>query len=676
VTSVRRVGGASRLAVAGTAVLAAALVATSAATTVGASAGERPPPKPPGGDRGTTERLALAAGLQVGAKHRNRPQVTVKGRRYAAPNPYLADLPGNVPVDWSYWHRRLRTLGERRSAHRLAQRGVLARQVPTPVVYSEQEPADRLGRNDTQATSEHLTDVGLGRPSQAAQVSGTLFRPGDGVTGHRGTREDQGSIRQATHSGVGYPHQRVVVRSRIGDGPHGSRRDGTGDFDFYAVRGRAGRTLTATTRGSNLDTVLALYDGRGHLLAANDDAGDSYWSSLTYPVTTTGNYYVMVAGYSDSGPVPASPFRSGSGSGAGDEGVYQLAITSQRLDQDQYGVYLHSGDVLAGTLTGRATDVAVNRVDGRRMVDSQVDLSSSYPLQSPLPGGGSTFAYVAEEPGWYSVEVSKGTGAYRLLLETYPPGTTRGADHVQTIFLDFDGERVNTAVFGGPGVSTLSPMSRFLGRWGLTAADENAVIDSTVASVKENLQQTLVDEGLNHQLDVRVLNSRDDPDPTGDPDVSRVIIGGTVAESGVPTIGIASSIDPGNYAHEDTALVLLDDVSSDASVPWSFNHYLRPSSDRVAFVGRTLGTLAAHEAGHFIGSFHTDNSDKVANLMDAGGANFALMYGVGPDRVGGTADDRDVDFGEDAYSPDEGFAGLEDTLNNSAWAFLPDTTTP
>ncbi|MEJ7707151.1 MAG: hypothetical protein WKF82_07630 [Nocardioidaceae bacterium] len=56
--------------------------------------------------------------------------------------------------------------------------------------------------------------------------------------------------------------------------------------------------------------------------------------------------------------------------------------------------------------------------------------------------------------------------------------------------------------------------------------------------------------------------------------------------------------------------------------------------------------------------------------MDQGG-NFAKMFGVGPDRVGGTDDDRDVDFGEDHLNPEGGFTGMEDTLNNTAWAFRP-----
>ncbi len=53
--------------------------------------------------------------------------------------------------------------------------------------------------------------------------------------------------------------------------------------------------------------------------------------------------------------------------------------------------------------------------------------------------------------------------------------------------------------------------------------------------------------------------------------------------------------------------------------------------------------------------------------MDQGG-NFPLLYGVGPDGVGGTRDDWDVDFGEDRFVPDEGFTGLENTLSRTALA--------
>jgi hypothetical protein len=59
--------------------------------------------------------------------------------------------------------------------------------------------------------------------------------------------------------------------------------------------------------------------------------------------------------------------------------------------------------------------------------------------------------------------------------------------------------------------------------------------------------------------------------------------------------------------------------------------------------------------------------------MDSGGTRFNRFFGVGRDGVGGTSDDVDVQFGKDSLDPDEGFTGVENTLNNTAWAFLTGT---
>ena len=149
----------------------------------------------------------------------------------------------------------------------------------------------------------------------------------------------------------------------------------------------------------------------------------------------------------------------------------------------------------------------------------------------------------------------------------------------------------------------------------------------------------------------------------GQRNVSRVIVGGTITESGIPTIGIAQSIDPGNFGTEETALVLLD-VLSDPSVEFgdpSLNTYLRRPATGSPSSGEAIGNIVAHEAGHFFGDCHVDQFNDNANLMDQGG-DWPLTVGVGPDGVGGTDDDIDVDFGEDVLNPNEGFVGFEDTL--------------
>ena len=139
--------------------------------------------------------------------------------------------------------------------------------------------------------------------------------------------------------------------------------------------------------------------------------------------------------------------------------------------------------------------------------------------------------------------------------------------------------------------------------------------------MRENVEQDMLDSGLNANFRVRILNSRDHADPFGKPNVSRVIVGGTIAESGIPTIGIAQTIDPGNFGTEETALVLLDILSNPPTEPDGpeLSNYITPASDRLGFIGRAVGNVVAHEAGHFFGDWHVDQFNDVANLMDQGG---------------------------------------------------------
>jgi hypothetical protein len=261
--------------------------------------------------------------------------------------------------------------------------------------------------------------------------------------------------------------------------------------------------------------------------------------------------------------------------------------------------------------------------------------------------------------------------SYDTVVEAYRPGSeVDQAARVQTVFLDFDGARVNTGIWGGPGVRELSPFSTFLGKWGLTRAQEATVIDKITATVRENIRRDLIEKGLNDDVAVQVTNSKDNPDLFGKPNVSRVIVGGTIDQSGISTIGIAQYIDPGNFGHQDEAIVLLDVLSAPAGPASSLNTYLDASSDRIAFVTAAVANVTAHEVGHTIGNYHTDNADEIHNMMDSGGANFGQnLYGVGPDNVGGTADDENIEFQTDTYAPVEGFTGLEDTENVTSWAF-------
>lgn len=348
-----------------------------------------------------------------------------------------------------------------------------------------------------------------------------------------------------------------------------------------------------------------------------------------------------------------------------------LSPTAETADVDIYRFDLRAGDIFAAKVTGAGHRLTIFDPAGVQMQGSAQDFSSLYPDSSPLPRGGNAVAdHVATVGGTHYLAVAEGSGDYEVGVEAYRPPLERELVP-QTVFLDFDGATVDMAKFEiepNPGIRTLSPFSTFLSQWGLTAADEPAVIRQVVRTVRENLAEDVAANGNNPNTRLVVLNSMDHPDLFDRRNVSRVVIGGTTEEAGFATVGISESIDPGNFAQEETALVLQDFLAQPAGPSVSLNTYLTPESNRTAFIGRAIGNVVAHEIGHYVGSWHTDNTNATVNLMDAGGGPFVpAFFGVGPDGVGGSADDTDTDLTVDVFRPLEEFTGIEDSLNRTAF---------
>jgi hypothetical protein len=183
--------------------------------------------------------------------------------------------------------------------------------------------------------------------------------------------------------------------------------------------------------------------------------------------------------------------------------------------------------------------------------------------------------------------------------------------------------------------------------------------------------------GLPGDFDIEIRNSRDHSDPWGAPYASRIIVGGTIEQLGFQVLGIAESIDVGDFDSEETAFVLLDLMSARPGDPlfgaFSLNGIPRdPSADMIELIGEAVGNIVAHEAGHILGNWHTDQFDLLLNVQDQGG-NLPGKIGLGPDGIFGTADDIDVDFGPDFYVPNEGFTGIEDTLETIAFGLSTGT---
>ena len=589
--------------------------------------------------------------------------------RLPPPNPFLSFLPTDARPNEQYWRRVLRQRATDRALRRASENASTPGSEGSVTTVLESEP------NDTPEMAQVLSTLGTGPAEDTAiDVDGT-FAPAVPATAIGPFAEDDGSIPLASATGL-LSGISVRASGEIGDGPFGSAGTGSGDFDFFRLPGVAmGQHMLIDIETpdpfGDLDTFVALYDSVGTILALNEDEDSAitHDAFLAIPAPGDDDFTVSIAGsVFPFASLLSDPFDSSSGTGVGSEGTYAVTISLEHGDPDWYAFDLEACDILGIDLGGSGEQLQIRDPDGDLMVASSQDLSGVFPDASPLPGGGRvSAALVAERAGRYTVRAIGAAGepyslAFRLFR--HPDEQALGP---KTLFVDFDGATIDPVIFGGtPGPTTLSPLASFLANWGLAPGDEDAVIEATLASLHETLVADLAVQGPNAQFAIALRNSRDHDDTFGRRRVSRLIIGGSIAELGLPTIGIAQSIDPGNFETSETGVVLLDLLSRPAGSADSLNSFPRaPDVSIIDLVGSALGTIAAHEAGHLLGNFHTEQGNPLASVMDRGG-NLPNTLGLGLDGIFGTADDIDVDFVADRFEASERFSGIEDTLTVAA----------
>jgi len=372
------------------------------------------------------------------------------------------------------------------------------------------------------------------------------------------------------------------------------------------------------------------------------------------------------------------------------------AFLSTAGDTDVFRLQLNGGDILGVNVFGAALSLSLLDGNGIELQSTSSDASFFKLIddgQNPLPGGGNaSLGRVISDAGTYYLQVSNADpailgGAYtaqlrvfRPELESAPVGTH------QILFVDFNGAVLDTAIFGGVGQASLSPLSAFLPSWGFSSVDENALIDAILGKLEEDLYDEIRLNGKNGdflrnrvpgQFDLEIRNSRDHADPFGLPNVSRLIVGGTIGELGIGVLGIAESIDVGNFDTEETAVILLDIMSGQINAGGLDDLNAIPlaaDASKIDLVAAGVGGVAAHEAGHFFGLWHTNNANNVQNLIDVGGNGVLDEVGVGPDGIFGSPDDVNTSFlNPDQYNPAEFFTGTEDTLNTLSWSLASGT---
>jgi hypothetical protein len=570
------------------------------------------------------------------------------------PNPMLSIIPEGMPSNASFWQAR--------------------NQAKLAGANSNRAPANvRLQLK--KKTGTVLRAFGTG-PSQESAIDlfGSANLPDPSVL--MPNAEDEGSIPLSTDTML-TTGEAVRVSGLVGDGPFGSSGAGTGDVDFYAIYNvQEGQVINVNIDTplpfDDLDPFVALWTADGDLVAFNDDDGSTFDSLLRVAAPIDGTYYVAITGFGTF--ITDNPFDSSSGLGLGSEGTYDAVIGLDYFSRVDLSFQINKGEIFGASLNTSSGGGTMSLADkqGLERIGSSQNATSIHPAASPLPGNGPVaLSHTVDTTGNFSLSVFVPDGDFEIALRTFiNPLKQGGSNDVQKVFIDFDGQTIDTGeiFFGIPTgivVSTLSPLVDFLPGWGLDASDEDAVIDAIMSEIEE----TLVDDvrrGREPTQEIVLLNSRDHADPGNDPNVSRIVVGGTIPELQIETLGIAQSIDVGNFETSETAVVLLDLLSAPATNPNSLNQFtIAAGSSIIDLIGVGVGNITSHEAGHFLGNWHTDQFNDLPSIQDQGG-NLPNFIGLGPDGIFGTQDDIDVDFGRDEFVPSEGFTGIEDTLNSIA----------
>lgn len=627
------------------------------------------------------------------------------------PDPRIStQRPGKDSRD-AYWRQmkkiearasaRTRSAAGSRSAQAKEATGDAALDGGGIIVASEEEVGQ--GENDTQADAERIRRLGTGRGDRSqAIISGSL---GEGPANRLLTQaEDDGAIPVALETGIVGGPDHVSFAGAIGDGPLPGV---VSDYDFVRVFMPAGTTFDIAVRTpdpfGDLDPFVTFYLPDGTLIFQQDDGGEGYDTFVRLTADIDLEFLMAIGGFGAF--EPADPFNSTGGSVTGligSEGSYEFEMRvfppPGEGDVDFFSFYLDKGDVLGAAVrnTG-APDIQI--FNASESLEKGASGFGSFAVpQSPLPiDGSSVVDYVVEKSGIYAIALGTSFGDYELELGVYRSEFERNKRRIQLIWLDYNGGPVSKEPwFGFPLVTDHTPFRDFLPAWDLSNHDRDVrrITRKITREARDNLKRELQKSRENRNFGVVVLGN----DGTGrwnwiedhveagsftifgiTYEISVVEVSGTIDESFISTIGIASTIDPGNYAVNDAALVLLDVLSAPPSgisgnFTFSLNDVaLAPGTSKEKLVVTVLGNIIAHEAGHYIGNFHTDGFNLKQNLMDEGPGGLFNLAGIGPSGVFGESDQIDIGFFDDLYSVREGFLGDENTTVNSAFglSFFP-----
>jgi hypothetical protein len=577
-------------------------------------------------------------------------------------NPHLAILPADSQPNYDHWLQKSASSPAFKTSRSLAPKTLTHTQVEQAV--NEQESNSLFGENDTKAMAQTLSlDY-----NQLTGIYGTLaIQPTPQVfsDSHSQSLEVNDTSLSASVIDFSQANSKHIIQGSLNDG---QQSPAGRDFDILKL--------------NNLNPHWPLYieydapEFSDAEISFSDEQLEQFvhyipefYSVLPFYNHFESSLYVAV-GASELDDKDAFENTS-SRSGFSNLNDYSLSFYQPEVDLDYFQITLNEGDLLS--VTSHSSNVLLQIESPlERFVAGLSPIGFIYPANSPaIKTGVSNIAYTATESGTHTILVRAGdiirhSTDYEVLIQR-TQSSAQEQDEPQVVFLDFNGATLNGLPFNGINENiTLSGLSHYLEDFELQSQHEAELIEEIVKVFTLHFETLINGYSGNANLQLTILNSAQHPDPFGEKNVSRIIIGGGIEELKLATIGIAQSLDPGNFNKEETGIVLLDLLSSQDNQANSLNFLSRDASvSKLSLVAHAVGTIAAHELGHILSGFHTDNSNSTYNIMDAGG-NSNNRLGIGEDGIFGTHDDGLVSFQQDKYDPNLNYFGQQDTPNQIA----------
>ncbi|WP_010178323.1 T9SS type A sorting domain-containing protein [Aquimarina agarilytica] len=532
----------------------------------------------------------------------------------------------------------------------------------------------------------------------------------------------------------------------LGDGRHSTQGTGYGDFDVYGIDLKAGESINVIIEatGGRIDPGIATTDNLGAptgqiALEKNNP------NSIAITARFTGTHYIAVFDIDNVlrevevdgrlgqefvfSIVDVDPdFRFPTPDKAG---PYKLTVTKvAKPDIDSFELPLKKGDVLACSFTNTVLMGLKSKKDNKFVFlpQSPTPIRNFLPQDTSFPlGGTADLQFVIPETGDYILQSFGLADIYEgevLVTRSGLESVHRGKK--QIIYLDFTGftglptdfQNIDPDLVLTPEAKkileteiTFQAFENYLENWGIVNTKQNRTdLANQIKNVVSENFQDIIESQINPNANTLIVSDYGSPFlGTAIPKFlnklnlpfSRIIIGGSTEEVGFNTIGLAQTLDVGNFKLDDDAFVLLDDLSSQKAsdtdtgddinildnddIDIQFNQNDLPDSKEVSLnfipivennietfkqlIAVGVGNIAAHEIGHLLGNLHTNNSNDKLSIMDAGGNGVTTTVGIS--KKGGKFGDEntvDVDFVTDDYARNEVPLGINNTVINTAFA--------